>query len=89
MNSRNHIMFGSCGEWFYSSLAGLRQLPGSVGYQHILIQPPSADVLLYSPVTRVSGTLNFGKGNITAAWQRQGGSICNSAPGNILLTVHL
>eukprot|EP01114_Cavostelium_apophysatum_P010577 TRINITY_DN2447_c0_g1_i1.p1 TRINITY_DN2447_c0_g1~~TRINITY_DN2447_c0_g1_i1.p1 ORF type:complete len:1110 (+),score=243.84 TRINITY_DN2447_c0_g1_i1:27-3332(+) len=106
MNSRNHVMFGSIGAWFYQGLAGIQQdsgfqtprhFPrsekaqsnylGSVAYQNIVIQPPSVHVLLYSPLTSVSATLNTLAGQVASSWQRSGGVICASAPENFNLTI--
>jgi len=47
-NNRNHIMFGSVGDWLYQSLAGIRQPESSTGYRQIVFQPPPSNVLLFS-----------------------------------------
>jgi len=39
MNSRNHIMFGSVGNWFYKSLGGILQTETSIGFNEIVIDP--------------------------------------------------
>jgi alpha-L-rhamnosidase len=82
MNSRNHIMFGSVGAWFYKYLAGIRQLAvGEVtsGYQNVLIRPPPTSALLYESVTSVNASLNWGGaglGTVSVEWSREGGNIC-------------
>ena len=53
--SNNHFMLGHLMEWLYAGIGGIRQMPGSTAYSHILIDPqaieeiPSADVALESP----------------------------------------
>lgn len=47
-DNRNHIMFGSVGDWLYQSLAGIRQPESSTGYRQIVFQPPPSNVLLFS-----------------------------------------
>jgi len=86
MNSRNHIMFGSVGEWFYQKLAGIQQERGTNGYNKIVISPPDADVLLGSTLTSVNATITVGSGVIHSAWSRDGGERCASIPeGNDLV----
>jgi len=38
-SSQNHFMMGQADEWFFRSLAGLRQQPGTRGMRHLLIAP--------------------------------------------------
>jgi len=42
MDSRDHIMFGALGSWFYDTLAGISQLPNTYGYDQILMKPPQS-----------------------------------------------
>jgi hypothetical protein len=37
--SNNHMMLGHLMEWFFSGIAGIRQVPGSSSYDRILIAP--------------------------------------------------
>jgi len=37
--SNNHLMLGHILEWLYGYVGGLRQQPGTVGWQHVLIAP--------------------------------------------------
>ena len=39
VSSRNHIMFGGQGPWYYQAIAGINMMEGTNGYQHIRIQP--------------------------------------------------
>eukprot|EP00026_Physarum_polycephalum_P001347 Phypoly_transcript_01348.p1 GENE.Phypoly_transcript_01348~~Phypoly_transcript_01348.p1 ORF type:complete len:1101 (+),score=156.84 Phypoly_transcript_01348:66-3368(+) len=76
MDSRNHIMFGSVGDWFYKALAGIDQPPSQVaGFQNFQIAPSVVGDLL-----AVNATFLTGSGNVSVAWQKQGGEmICGSA----------
>ena len=39
VSSRNHIMFGSQSSWYYQYVAGIRNAPGSTGWEDIIIAP--------------------------------------------------
>lgn len=39
MNSRNHFAFGSIGEWFYETLAGIRIDPENPGFKRFIVRP--------------------------------------------------
>ena len=41
--SENHFMLGQIDEWFFRSLAGIRQKPGTHGYRHLIIDPQSLE----------------------------------------------
>lgn len=56
--SLNHCMLGHVMEWYYGYVAGIRQQPGGVGWQRILIAPnpgalASAEATLQTPAGRV------------------------------------
>ncbi len=38
-SSENHFMLGQIDEWFFRSLAGIRQKQGTHGYRHLIIDP--------------------------------------------------
>ena len=38
-SSENHFMLGQIDEWFFRSLAGIRQRPGTHGMRHLVIDP--------------------------------------------------
>jgi len=64
MNSRNHIMWGSIGAWFYRYVGGIK--PN--GLQEIEISP--APVGRKSPVTSASVSYDSFKGKITVDWEK-------------------
>jgi alpha-L-rhamnosidase len=75
MDSRNHIMFGSVGDWFYKALAGIDHPDSDAGFQNFVISPSVVGDLL-----SVSATFLTGSGNISVAWQKQGGDLlCGTA----------
>lgn len=44
-SSWNHFMMGQIDEWFFRSLAGIRQQPGTHGMRHVIIDPqPVGDI---------------------------------------------
>ncbi len=65
--SLNHCMLGHVMEWFYGYVAGIRQTPGSVGWQDIVIAPHPG------PLTQAQATVLTPAGKITSRWQIRGG----------------
>jgi len=65
MNSFNHYSLGSCGEYLFGGIGGIR--PASPGYKAILIQPVIRDGLTWA---RTSYDSIHGK--IATAWKRTG-----------------
>ena len=74
MNSFNHYSLGSCGEWMFSTLAGIAPDPADPGFRHILIRPRPGGTL-----TSAEATYDSIRGKITAAWTLEKG----------LFTLHL
>jgi alpha-L-rhamnosidase len=68
MNSRNHIMFGSIGAWFYRYIGGIK--PNAL--EEIEISP--APVGPNSPVNRASVSYNSIKGLISVNWKKTSNS---------------
>jgi len=64
MNSRNHIMFGSIGSWFYRSVAGIK--PN--GLKVIEISP--GPVGPKSQVTEVKASYDTMKGLVSSYWKK-------------------
>jgi len=65
MNSRNHIMFGSIGAWFYRYIGGIK--PN--GLENIEISP--APVGPNSPVNRATVSYYSMKGPIAVNWEKK------------------
>ena len=64
--SLNHCMLGHVMEWYYGYVAGIRQQPGSVGWQKILIAPNPG------PLANVASTLQTPKGLVVSRWRNDG-----------------
>ncbi len=65
--SLNHCMLGHVMEWFYGYVAGIRQAPGSVGWQRVVIGPNPG------PLTWAEGTVGTPRGLITSHWEHRNG----------------
>ncbi|MCX4835758.1 glycoside hydrolase family 78 protein [Streptomyces sp. NBC_01016] len=64
-SSQNHYMLGAASEWLVGSLAGLRQAPDSVAYEHIVVRPaPVGDL------TWASAWYDTPRGRASVAWHR-------------------
>jgi len=62
--SNNHMMLGHLMEWFFSGIGGIRQFPGSAGYQKFLIQPEIAGDL-----TNAEAIVNTNNGIVSTSWR--------------------
>jgi len=65
MNSFNHYSLGSCGEYLFADVGGIR--PASAGYKTILIKPVISDGLTWAKTSYDSIC-----GKIATAWRRDG-----------------
>jgi hypothetical protein len=64
--SLNHCMLGHVMEWYYGYVAGIRQVPGSIGWQKVLIGPNPGSL------TEAEGTLRTPKGRMASRWHKEG-----------------
>lgn len=64
MNSFNHYSLGSCGEWLFSTVAGIAPDPDQPGYKHIIIRPRPGGNL-----TEASASYNSIRGRIATSWK--------------------
>ncbi len=64
MNSFNHYAYGAIGNWMYSTVAGIRNAPGSLGYKKIIIKPYPVKELTYAKANYHSIY-----GEISSFWQ--------------------
>jgi alpha-L-rhamnosidase len=68
--SRNHIMFGSIGDFFYQGLAGIQPDASAPGFKKIILKPFFPDDLQYLTASHRSK-----QGWIKTRWKRNGGKI--------------
>jgi alpha-L-rhamnosidase len=82
MNSFNHYSLGSCGEYLFGGIGGIR--PASPGYKAILIQPIIRDGLTWANTSYDSI-----HGTIATAWKRKGDRLTLDivVPANTTATV--
>ncbi len=86
MNSRNHFAFGSAGEWYFETLAGIQPDPDAPGFKHFIIHPqPTGDL------TWVKATYPSAYGMIESHWELcEGTLVLNvSIPANTSARVHV
>ncbi len=78
-SSLNHCMFGHAQEWFTGYLLGIRQPHGSVGFEHLHIEPTIVDGL-----NGAEGHFDSPRGRIAVSWKRESGNIVLdvTVPGN-------
>ena len=69
MNSFNHYSLGSCGEWFYEYVLGIK--PNEIGYKSAIIHPY---VDRSGRVNSVSGSFDSVNGKISVAWEKVDGA---------------
>ncbi len=70
MNSRNHFALGSCGEWFYGYLAGIKPSADAPGFKKIILSPMPADGLDWA-----KASVKTTYGLVTSHWQRNENTI--------------
>lgn len=68
--SRFHPMFGGCSRHIFSSILGIKQVDGSVGYKKITISPNAPKNMNYA-----KGSIMTPFGEIKVSWERVGGKI--------------
>eukprot|EP00118_Oscarella_pearsei_P025682 m.308582 g.308582 ORF g.308582 m.308582 type:complete len:1010 (+) comp44295_c0_seq1:152-3181(+) len=78
VSSRNHIMFGGQGPWYYQAIAGINMADGSIGWEKIRIQP---QITNDSKMASVSASLGTYRGEIYSAWS-QAGHLCGMGAEN-------
>jgi alpha-L-rhamnosidase len=84
MNSFNHYSLGSCGEFLFEGIGGIR--PASPGFKEIRIEPVIGDGLTWA-----NASFNSIHGKIATAWKRDGDQISLDVviPANTTATVYL
>jgi alpha-L-rhamnosidase len=85
--SQNHMILLQIDEWFNAGLAGIRQAPGSTGYDRIVIEPQAVGTL-----THVAGTYESPHGTIASEWTKGANGIASmkvSVPAGSTATVYV
>jgi len=86
MNSFNHYALGSCGQWLYEGVGGIRPDPDRPGFGHFYVEP------------RVDGALTWAKtkyrsirGEIATHWRLEGDALALDVqiPANTTATVRV
>jgi alpha-L-rhamnosidase len=84
--SRNHIMFGEIGAWYYKALGGIKPDPSKPGFKNILLEPHFVDGL-----ERFEAKHNSPYGEIVSSWKRSNSKVLYSVtiPANSTATLKL
>ncbi len=84
MNSFNHYSLGSCGEYLFGGIGGIR--PASPGFKTILIKPVIGDGLTWAKTS-----YNSIRGEINTSWKRAGNQLTLevAVPMNTTATVYV
>ena len=83
LNSYNHIMYGGCGSWYYSTLAGLQRAPGSRSWRDLIIAPPAPGAL--SNLTWANASIDTPMGLVSSSWSSSHSgryTLCATIPPN-------
>eukprot|EP00164_Ancoracysta_twista_P006265 GFYU01008705.1.p1 GENE.GFYU01008705.1~~GFYU01008705.1.p1 ORF type:complete len:1064 (-),score=338.26 GFYU01008705.1:1031-4144(-) len=67
MNSRNHHMFGTVGNWFYNSLVGFAQRNDSLAFEHIVFAP-DAHAIYQGSLSYATGSYKSVRGFMGLTW---------------------
>lgn len=68
--SRNHIMFGEIGAWYYKALGGIKPDPVHPGFKHVLLQPHFVENL-----EAFSAEHQGPYGAIVSSWKKEGNQV--------------
>lgn len=84
MNSFNHFALGSCGEWLFAGIAGIRPDPAHPGFERFFISPR-----VDGPLTWASATHESVHGTIASSWSNDedGLTLEITVPANTTATV--
>lgn len=75
--SKNHIMFGAIGGWFYSGLGGILPDPEAPGFKHIILKPN-----LVEDLDHFEAKFQSPQGEIVSRWE-------TNADGTVKYEVHI
>ncbi|MBQ1667551.1 MAG: hypothetical protein II063_06200, partial [Prevotella sp.] len=74
-SSWNHFMLGQIDEWFFRSLAGIKQKPGTHGMRHLVIEPQSV-----GNIHHIRASIETLYGKITIDYDKEKGTRQISVP---------
>ncbi|MFH0761925.1 MAG: family 78 glycoside hydrolase catalytic domain [Bacteroidota bacterium] len=72
--SRNHIMFGEIGAWYYKALGGIKPDPEQPGFKNVILQPHFVEGLAHFEARH-----NGPYGEIVSSWKREGNKLIYTA----------
>ncbi len=86
MNSLNHVVLGSVGEWMWRNIIGLAPDDASPGYKHFVIDPRPGGGLTWA-----KGSYESVRGHISSEWKIENGffSLDVVVPPNTSATIYL
>lgn len=85
--SKNHIMFGAIGGWFYSGLGGILTDPKSPGFKHIILKPN-----LVEDLDHFEAKFQSPQGEIISRWETNANGTLKyevQIPNNSTATLYL
>jgi alpha-L-rhamnosidase len=84
--SRNHIMFGEIGAWYFKALGGIKPDPDQPGFKNVLLEPHFVSGLNHFHATHTGPY-----GEIVSSWRRVNGKVVYQAviPANSTATLRL
>lgn len=89
MNSFNHYSYGSCIEWIYNYMCGIKSDETAPGYKHFILQPT---VDGEGRIDSVNGSYDSMYGEIQSSWTAADGEIATYntvVPANTTATLYL
>lgn len=86
MNSFNHYALGSCGQWLFEGVAGIRQDESSAGFERLVIRPRP-----HASLSWARAAYRSIRGTIRSAWKVDGAefSLDVEIPANMVALVYV
>ncbi len=93
MNSFNHYSLGSCGQWLFEGVGGIRPDPEHPGFKHFFIRPAMAPPpdQFENPVVWARTTYQSIRGEVSTHWMVDGARLTLriTIPANTTATVYV
>ncbi len=74
-SSENHFMLGQIDEWFFRTLAGIKQKPGTHGMRHLVIEPCAV-----GDISKVKASMETLYGRVTIDFDKRDSTLIVDAP---------